>query len=59
MVFHVVSHKYLVGTVSFDLTAFSWLYASEIASLRLRNKGSALQSMLNWITCFLTVMTTP
>ncbi|KAJ6087520.1 hypothetical protein N7467_006434 [Penicillium canescens] len=36
-----------------------WLYGSEINSLRMRNKGAALQCMCNWATNFVSVMTTP
>ncbi|KAL3465588.1 general substrate transporter [Aspergillus heterothallicus] len=36
-----------------------WLYGSEINSLRMRNKGAAVQCSCNWATNFLTVMVTP
>lgn len=37
----------------------NWLYGSEIGSLRMRNRTSAAQSFMHWITNFLTVMISP
>lgn len=36
-----------------------WLYGSEVNSLRMRNKGAAVQCTCNWSTNFMTVMVTP
>ncbi|EEU37442.1 uncharacterized protein NECHADRAFT_86278 [Fusarium vanettenii 77-13-4] len=39
--------------------SMNWLYASEIGSLRMRNKTAAVQCFCHWGTNFLTVMVAP
>lgn len=39
--------------------SMNWLYSSEIGSLRMRNKTSAVQCLCHWATNFMTVMVAP
>lgn len=46
-------------TFGMGWNSMSWLYGSEVASFRLRNKGSSTQNLCNWATAIVAVMTTP
>lgn len=60
--FGYVAHSTLFGLIFDSSNRFlcvPWLYGSEVNSLRMRNKGAAMQCTANWGITIMTVMVAP